>query len=364
MSFFAETYSSFTDLPAMFHRFHSLALACAIVLGMTNTSTHAAPAQWSRPEILKADLSEWLKPADLTMLVFMPTSCEGRDLAAVCRQFRQFAPSSESALYRAVDDIAKRRSIVGQVQALPAALRERRYVMLLDWKYRFLSGQVRSLFSLNGEVVVYDQVEKKVVWHAVALYETDAASEALARNFINRAVLGVMTSYVTEHRLAAKLGIEIRDLSAAAEPGKDYNVVIFNRRQDGAKLVESASASVAIRPIAPDSPHALQLIMPADTHVALKMPHGKFRIESMKQKVEPDAGSHVLAYRLGTGGFLGPDFTIEEVRPDAFEQERRATRNVLVPDVSEASQRRLGELSWADVPAEPGAPVSGELPAR
>ncbi len=249
----------------MFRSLHPLALAGAIFLGMTATSTYAAPAQLSRPEILKADLSEWLKPADLAMIVFMPQTCEGRDLAAVCNQFRQFAPSSKSALYRAEDGIAKRRSIAGQVQALPAALQERRYVMLLDWKYRFLNGQVRSLFSLNGEVVVYDQVEKKVVWHAVALYETDAASEALARNFINRAVLGVMTSYVTEQRLAAKLGIGIRDLAAATEQGKDYNLVIFNRRQDGAKLVESTSASVAIWPMTPDSQHPLRLIMPADT---------------------------------------------------------------------------------------------------
>ncbi len=84
----------------------------------------------------------------------------------------------------------------------------------------------------------------------------------------------------------------------------------------------------------------------------------------MKQKLELDAGSQVLAYRLGKGGFLGPDFTIEEVTPDAFEQERRATRNVLVPDLPEASRRRLGELSWADLPAEAGAPVSDELPAQ
>jgi hypothetical protein len=340
--------------------------AYAAIAGLAvQAPAYAFPEKLTRPEILKAAIAAPIPEQDLSVVVVIPDTCaSSEDEAKVCKQFKEFAPGEKNQFsYATVSNAAKRRSIAGQVQVLPESARARRFIMLIDWKFATQTvdrRQATYAAHLNGEVVVYDQVEKKVVWHALRLASVMSVGSfaSFAKSYVIGNAVYDLNRYGAAMEYAAAKGIRVLSLDAKPAPGA-YNLVMFNRREDDRVLnINSRTATVTVE-LASDS-HImppLSIEMPSDTHVAFSLPPGKYRVShSWKRTIDVEPGVSPAAYVLKTER-SEPYFQIEPVTTDAVADLRASSRNAAVPDPV-ARNRYSGALAWADVPpaAEPTQP--------
>jgi len=335
--------------------------AIAILFGLVHLPSPGAPRQPSRAELIRADLglSREIDEKNMSVVVFMPEMCKARDLPRICVQFLQIAGAEKKYAYQASTGLARQRSIVGQVQSLPAAYKARRFVVLLDW--RLLVDQLAPApqLTLNGEVVVYDQLDNKVVWHAVVLHGLwpNTSPDTFASEYINKVALRDIWVHMGLRLQLAKLGAEPCTLPAQVGAGEQCKLVIANRRPYEAArgLEQTHILTISAVPDAGGMPVSLEL--PPGTHLALNLPPGRYALHDLRTApVEFDAGERPLAYRLGRGAAGEPRYTMAPIGLDEAAQDAAETINRLAPGRRE-DPGRTAQLDWSDIPPESTVPV-------
>lgn len=105
--------------------------------------------------------------------------------------------------------------------------------MLLDWKLFLDTSLFTPLASMNGEAVVYGQVRKKVVWHAVVLHSADMnAPDAFAARYVDRGAPREIWARSGLGLMAAANGAKLVALDTGQNNGAQYNPVVSDRRPD------------------------------------------------------------------------------------------------------------------------------------
>lgn len=325
---------------------------------------HAFPDSVRDVEILSVNLAGRIAEEALTVVVVMPESCAGVEQTLVCQQFIKFVPApNEKFAYAALGGIKKLKSISGQVQALPESLKDRRFVMLVDWTLSIEKGKSLDYLYLNGEVAVYDQREHKVVWHALALETTLTEEEFFGKaveKYLTIKAIGDVQIYgrMIEHAKANGFGMQGLTNGTKADAGS--SLVIFNRRVESSRKKGMSFDSVEIEPLPkPTVPSPMSLRMPSGTYIALSVPPGKYRVSyGRKEEMEVEVGAQQRrAYELTTG--FSNSFRMSEVTGGELAKLSSSARNFLLPD-SVGGNRYMGELAWSDIPpgAAPAVPAS------
>lgn len=330
-----------------------LGLASAGVIGLcVPTQAYAFPDSVREQEIFKVDLAGRIPEAELSVVVVMPPSCPGVEMTLLCQQFKDFVPAADEKFnYFAMDGISKQKSIAGQVQALPAATRERRFVMLVDWTYS--TKRVKSLdyLYLNGEVAIYDQTERKVVWHAIALkntFKTEKTFGEVVKSYLTyQAILNAQFhGRMVENTKANGFAMQAATSAPQANTG---SLVIFNQRARNGDALDMLPDLVQVEPVVkPATPMPVWFTMPAGTYIALSLPPGKYRIgHAHKEQIEVEvAAQQRRAYELTLGFYNSKG--IKEVTGEELAKLSSASRNFLLPDLV-ARNRYSGALAWADI---------------
>lgn len=329
-----------------------LKLTSACMLGAVLAShAIAAPDSIRTHEVLKVDLSASIPEDQLSVVVAMPAACPGVELSLICQRFKDFKPEpKDKYAYAALDGLVKPTSIADQVQALPAEVKTRRYVMLVDWTY--VSKRVKSsdFVYLNGEVGVYDQQERKVVWHAIELYNTykigtgfaDAAS-----GFITYRATGGLRYYGRTIDNMKKAGYALQPLASLPQ-GDAGNLVIFNERGTADDDSSLSPASVTVNPSPkPPGNSLVWFDLPKGSYFSLSLPPGKYVISHWhKEEFEVDiAPQQRRTYLLSDGMFRARN--VAEVSAQEFANLASTSRNLMQPDAV-ARNRYSGTLAWSD----------------
>lgn len=313
----------------------------------------AAPDSIRTHEVLKVDLSGSIAQEQLSVVVAMPAACPGVELSLICQQFREFKPKTDDKyVYAALDGLVKPASIADQVQALPAAVKARRYVMLVDWAY--VSKRVKSsdYVYLNGEVGVYDQQERKVVWHSIELYNTykiDTGFADAASSFITYDATGGIKYYGRTIDNMKKVGYALHPLASLPQ-GDAGNLVIFNERGTADDDSSLRSALVTVNPSPkPPGNSLVWFHVPKGSYFSLSLPPGKYVISHWhKEEFEVEiAPQQRRAYLLSDGMFRGRNVT--EVSGQEFANMASTSRNLMQPDTV-ARNRYSGTPAWSDTP--------------
>jgi hypothetical protein len=354
-----------------------LKLAAGAALALTlSTQALAFPDRVREQEILKVDLPGLIPTSELGVVVVMPASCAGVEVSLLCQQFRDFKPRPQDPYaYAALEGLGRSRSIAGQVQALPAAQRERRFVMIVDWAYATQRSKSWDLFYLNGEVAVYDQRERKVVWHAIALQDSIKTEQSFAKaagDYIYyKAVLGPLL-YARTMESAGGKGFVMQSVTSTQQAGAG-SLVIFNERGKFDDRPGEGSVNVSIERL-PKQPgvYAFSVNLPLHSYLALSVPPGRYRINhAHKAEIEVDVlTGQRLAHELSYGFYNSS--RIAEVSGENFAKLSVASRNFLLPDLV-ARNRYSGALAWSDiapgdepvlVPASAAVPDAAPAAAR
>jgi hypothetical protein len=345
-------------------------------LALTAPSAHAFPQELAKAELFKADLAAPIPAEEMSVVVMLPASCFGLEKEALCKAFREVAPRPPYPFKHAyaVADAAIPRlnSVAAQVGALPDAMKARRYVVLVDWMLTLERPRNVDYAYVNGEVAVYDQKERKLLWHALAFTWSggDVASMGRAADFFLSDALHPIWRYGRMVQYAAANGVALRTLAAGAPTAAagDYNLVVFNRHPDSSGMKSPSTAELTI--VAPGQQPIsapLNFRMPADTYVALQLPAGKYRLNhSYKEGIDIEIGpGQPQAYEISRGMFASTQ--VKAVEPERIGKLAMVTRNIALPDPS-ARDRYAGPLAWADVQAGPqpaaGAAAAMAAPAR
>jgi hypothetical protein len=345
----------------------------AVVIGLClATQAYAFPDSVREREILQVDLAGSIPDAELSVVVMMPESCSGVEKTLLCQQFRAFTPGTDKKyIYSVQDASSKRKSISGQVQVLPAATRERRFVMLVDWTYSTERRKSQDYLELNGEVTIYDQLEKKVVWHAIALRSVikmeetfaDAASRFLTYDAISGAQF---YGRMVEAAKANGFGMQ----AASSVPQANAGIlVIFNQRVYS--FGGFNSDIVVVKSIGkPAEASPVWFAMSGGAYMALSVPPGKYLVSyGHKKEIEIEVSAQQRrAYELTLG--FSNSYGIREVSGEALAKLSTTSRNFLLPDVV-SPNRYHGALAWSDIapgdqPAVPAtvAPAAVLQPVR
>jgi hypothetical protein len=327
----------------------------------------AYPDRITRFEILQVDMGSRINDEELSVVVLMPEACRNDDEVAACKQFSEFpAVSKDKFAYATAEHVERVASIAGQAKKIPENLKARRYLMMVDWKLRVQEQRNSEYAYINSEVVVYDQVKNKVVWHALAM-GTSPLEEKYFKNivqyFLALEVTGRFSQYGRLAEYAAENNIGIRSLGSSEQ--NPANLVIFNRRGDLGAQFQPSSAHVEIEPVealAGTTKRApLRVAMPIDTYVALALPAGKYRVSHGYQATsEIEIKTEPILYKLTFGMFNA--YRMEEVRGDEAGRLSAASRNLLLPD-RVATSRYKGNLAWADTPASTSVKQAASAPS-
>lgn len=334
-----------------------LCLAFAVLL--VAVPAHAFPDRPTYEELLKVDLPEQIADSDLSVVVMMPASCFGTDKTIICKQFRQYQPEDKPAYAYAVAEstVPKLASVPAQVAALPDAMRQRRFVVLLDWEMHTVPSTGAISAQLYGELVVYDQQQKKVVWHSLAYSATPTLEKYIgdAARFYLFSV-GDVIHYRRMLDHAAAKGIGVRGVDAGAQGEAGYNLLVFNSRNQRGDSVQPSTARINIESGPGATRYApMSFSMPESTYVALRLPQGKYRLEhDYKAEIEVEIGAQPKAYQL-TGRDYGKS-KASEVDAKTLALLSGSMRNLLLPDPA-AREHYRGPLAWSDAAAEPAMPA-------
>lgn len=352
-------------------KFLSPTLFALVLSGLVFTapSVHAFPQNLAKPELFKADIAAPIPREEMSVVVMLPASCFGLEKEALCKAFREVAPRPPYPFKHAyaVADAAIPRlnSVAAQVEALPAAMKARRYVVLIDWMLTLERPRNVDYAYVNGEVAVYDQREGKLLWHALAFTwsTADVASMSKAPDYFLGDALHPIWRYGRMAQYARANGIHLRAPGAATPGAGDYNLLVFNRYPDGSDIKHASTAELTI--VAPGQEPIsapLNFTMPPETYVALQLPAGKYRLNyRYKDGIDIEVGpGQPQAYEIGKGMFNSTN--AKPIDPEWIGKILAVTRNIALPDPS-ARGRYSGPLAWADVPAGAQAAAAVVAPA-
>lgn len=218
-------------------------------------------------EILLLDTLQAIDKADIDVAVFIaPESCTPKTHISTwgtvvssdndslfrswaCRAYVDAAKDpTEKLAFIPMPTALKQPSILATVQALPPSPTGRRYVALLDATLTDLSQRKNCSscsfsFLMQSEVVVYDRIAGKAVWHSIDTKSSHLRdgvySSATSRMLGPLLVSGTLTDVTMQRGLGEADSAGVRRttaLESAATPqqtgmqlNKKANLIIFNR---------------------------------------------------------------------------------------------------------------------------------------